>query len=230
MKTFNELTKKELAKLDETQVDAYVDIELAEKGIVKPIITNTEFPDFLKVKGVYPETDLEIYEVDGYSFLELETAKKFAEFVGKLAQVSVDYNWDIGSEFKKAKDTFFKTPQVQVTKVYSEPKYETIKEQLKQIKIANSNKEKENDKVVDDVVNYEAIDSVKYEIKNKVRNAIDFFNKSKVISSNYTKYFGISNDKDIALNTLYSVYNIQDDELKNQILEDIENLPKEEVE
>ena len=41
MKTFNELTKKELAELSEMQVEAYIDIELANKKIVKPKNINT---------------------------------------------------------------------------------------------------------------------------------------------------------------------------------------------
>jgi len=34
MKTFNELSKKELSVLNEIQVDAYVDIELANQNII----------------------------------------------------------------------------------------------------------------------------------------------------------------------------------------------------
>lgn len=223
MKNFNELSKKELSVLTDTQIDAYIDIELANQSIVKSVNTNISFPDYLKPITVEPERDCVVYEVDGYNFLDKETAEKFSTFIGNLQQVSVTYNWDVGSNFYYASDTKIITPQIQIKKVYSLPKFEAIKSQLKQIKTDREKKSKENDEQVDTAINYEAIDNIKEQIRSKVREAIIFFDKALNYASNYDKYFSITEDKEKALNTIFTVYNIQDEEMKEQIESDIMN-------
>lgn len=217
MKTFNELTKKELSELNEIQIDAYIDIELANQGIVKPINTVVDYPEFVKFNADIPTPDCTVYEVDGYVFTDLESAQKVSDLVGTLQQVMTDYNYNIGSEFKYVKMPIFQKPTIAISKFYSEAKYESIKEQLKQIKEQKEKKKNENEQIVDSVIDYSAIDNVKYTIKDSVRQAINFFSKAQSIASDYEKYISITNDKEQALKTLYTVYNIQDDEMKTEI-------------
>ncbi len=217
MTNFNELNKEELAQLNETQVEAYIDIELAGKNIVKPVNVEVNFPDFVKFAEVAPEKDIVIYEVDGYAFPELEMAQKFQSFVQSLPQVSTDYDWTIGSDFKYAKGTSFVNPSIAITRVYSEAKYGAIKEQLKHISEKKKEKTKLNDEKTDSVIDYNAIDEVKYAIRTKVREAIQFFATAEKIARDYAKYFAVTNDVNTAFSTLYTVYNIQDEELKGEI-------------
>lgn len=226
MKNFNELTKQELANLSEIQVDAYIDLELANQNVVKEISYNIDFPDYIKPMSVEPEKDLKIYQVDGYNFLDKETAEKFSSFVGTLQQISLNYEWECGSDFYYAYNQKVETPIIQIKSVYSKPKFEAIKSQLKTIKQEREKRNKDNDKNEENAINYEAIDNIKQNIRSKVREAIIFFEKAKQYANNYEKYFAITEDKEKALNTIFTVFNIQDDEMKEQIKIEIEK-PKE---
>jgi len=227
MKNFNELTKQELASLNETQVDAYIDIELANQGVVKQTEVKIDFPDYLKPITIEPERDLIIYEVDGYCFTNIEEAEALSNFVGKLQQCSNTYNWDIGSEFYYATSPKITTPSINIKKVYSEPKYNAIKEQLKSIKKERDSRNKQEETQNKNAIDYEAIDNIKENIRRAARNAIIFFDSAKNYAKNYPKYFSITEDKEKALNTIFTVYNIQDEDLKEQIKIEIDLLPEE---
>ena len=217
MKTFNELTKKELSELNEIQVDAYVDIELANQNITKPISVSIDFPKFVSLVEKAPEKDVEVYECGGYTFADMDSAQKFATFVGTLPLVRTNYDWSNGSEHKYVQEQMFETPPVTILKCFSEAKYRAVSEQLKHLKNIKEKQNKENSNAVDDVINYEAIDSVKYQVRSKVREAIEFFTKVEKVASEYNKYFSITNDSIKAYETLYTVYNIQDDEFKEEV-------------
>lgn len=217
MKTFEELTKKELTGLSDVQVDAYIDLELATEGIVKPIAIKRDYPDYIKTIGVLPEKDMTVYEVDGYKFLDIETAQKYATFVGTLLQANTNYDYYSNDNIHYVIDSKFLTPTVSITKMYSGAKYQAYKEQIRQIKEKQNKEKKENDNEVESVINYEAIDMIKEKIWKKIREAIDFYEKIEEVSKSYPTYFSITNDKEKALQTLYTVYNIQDEEMKNEI-------------
>lgn len=217
MKSINELTKKELAGLSELQVDAYVDIELATQNIVKPLSVQVDYPDYVKVGESLPEKDVQVYEVDGYTFNDMETAMKLAIFVGQLPQVKTNYDYYTDDSIYYVTDSIYNTPEVSVKKMYSEAKYLATKETIKQIKQQNKKKKKDKDEVVEEVINYDAIDQVRYAIRNKVREALQFFAQAEKIVSEYAKFFSITNDEEKTLETLNKVYNIQDEEMKEEI-------------
>lgn len=229
MKNFNELSKKELASLTEIQVDAYIDLELSNRGINKQITLNVNYPDYVKNIDVAPERDMTIYEVDDYYFPDIETANKFVSLLSQLTQLTTNYDWNIGSDNKYISGSKIEIPQIHIKKMYSEPKYLASKELLKQINEKSKKESKTQDEACDSVINYEAIDNVKYEIRKSVREALGFFYQAEKCASNYEKYFTITEDKNKALNIIYSVYNIQDEEMKKEILFMIDN-PKEEKE
>lgn len=219
MKTFNELTKRELCELSEMQVDAYVDIELANQNITKPISVSIDFPKFVSIVDKAPEKDMEIYECGGYTFADMESAQRFSTFVGTLPLVRTNYDWSVGSEHKYVQEQMFETPSVAIVKCFSEAKYRAVAEQLKHLKGVKEKQNRENNEVVNDVINYDAIDSVRYQIKSKVREAIEFFAKVEKVADDYNKYFSITNDSIKAYETLYTVYNIQDQEFKDEVTE-----------
>jgi hypothetical protein len=224
MKNFNELSKLELSVLSDVQVDAYIDLELANQGVVKGIETNISFPDYLKPITVEPERDCIVYEVGDYNFLDKESAEKFVSLVGGLQQVTVTYDYGVGSDFYYASNTKIVTPSIKIKRVYSTPKYEAIKNQLKLIKLEKERNNKKNNEDLEGAINYEAIDNIKEQIRSKVRDSITFFEQAKKYSSNYSKYFTITEDKEKAISTIFTVFNIQDEEMKNQIKENVENL------
>lgn len=217
MKTFNELTKKELAELSEMQVEAYIDIELANKKIVKPTNKVVDYPNYLSVGDKLPERDMKLYEVDGYSFVDMETAQNFAAQISKLPTVQTSYDWNIDSSVKFAKEQKYQTYTVNVVPVYSEAKFEAVKEELKAIFKKKNRHEDDNDKVVDSVIDYAAVDEVKYQIRSAARKAIDFFSEAQAIATSYPKYLSITNDSATALKTLYTVYNVTDEEMQTEI-------------
>ena len=217
MKSISELTKKELAVLTENQVDAYIDIELASQNIVKPLNVQIDYPNYVKIGDSLPERDMEVYEVDGYSFNDIETAQKFAIFVGQLAQLKIDYDYHTGESTYYVSGSKFETPSVSVKRIYSEAKYLASKENIKQIKDKESKDKKEKETVIDEVINYDAIDQVRYSVRSKVREAIQFFAQAEKVVSEYQKFFSITNDHQKSLETLFTVYNIQDDEMKKEL-------------
>jgi len=214
MKKFDDLTKQELVKLTAEQVDAYIDITLAENNIKKPINLNIDFPEFVKSLDKYPEKDLKVYQCESLYFTDIKDAQIYSEKLSKLQQVKVDYNYSYGSENKYIGEPFFSTPDINIVKIYSKQKYETVKEQIKQINEAN---EKKKETVIEDTVDYDAVDKTKDNIRSKVRGAIVFFEKVKVISENYDKYFEITNNKTTALATLFKVYDVTDTETKDEV-------------
>lgn len=214
MKTFNELSKQELSQLNEMQIDAYIDIELANQNITKPIRSSIDFPDFLSMTDTVPERDMTVYECAGYTFTDLESARKVSDLLSSLPQVRTDYSYDVGSEFRYAKEQEFNNTSVEVKKYYSQAKFEAIKSQLKQLKERNKAQNKDGDVIVDDVINYSAIDDVKYAIRSKVRSAIQFFAEIQTVAKDFDKYLSIVNDEQKAYETLFTVYNIQDEDFK----------------
>lgn len=224
MKNFSELSKQELSILSEVQVDAYIDIELANQNIVKSVDVHIDFPDYLKPMTVEPERDCTVYEVDGYNFMDKETAESFANFIGGLQQVTTNYNWDVGSEFTYVSGQKITTPSIQIKQIYSEPKYEAIKSQLKTIKQERENKNKKEEKEVESAIDYDAIDRIKQDIRYTVRQAVIFFEQARKYASNYDKYFSITEDKEKALSTIFTVFNVQDEEMKEQIKQEIDFL------
>lgn len=228
MKNFQELTKEELVNLTEQQVDAYVDIELAREGIVKQIEVRVDYPDFVKKFDTLPEKDMTVYEVDGYAFADIETAQNFSTYVGTLPQLRINYDYYTGDSVYYVEGQKFETPPVTLKKMYSQAKYEACKTQIKQIKEQLKKENEKQDNIVEEVINYDEIDRVKDNIKREIRQAIVFFEKVKSISDNYTKYLSITSDKEIALKTLWTVFNIEDEEIKEKVIEEIEKV-KEEV-
>lgn len=217
MKSINELSKKELANLSEIQVDAYIDIELANQNITKPLNVVVDYPDYVKIGDSLPEKDVEVYEVDGYTLPDIETAQKLASFVGKLPQIKQDYDYYTDDSVYYVSDSFYNTPQVNIKKMYSEAKYLATKETIKQVKEKNKKTKKNKEEIVDEVINYDAIDKVRYEVRNKVRDALRFFTEAEKIASEYPKFFSITNDEEKSYQTLFTVYNIQDDEMKEEV-------------
>jgi hypothetical protein len=222
MKAFNELTRAELAKLGEVEIDAYVDIELANNNITKPIHVVIDYPNYLRTTTEMPEKDVTVYEVDGYTFPDIETATKFTAFVGTLPQVRLDYDYKVGHDDKYVQEPFFASPQVTMAKVYSEPKYRACSEKIKQIREARSKAKQENKVAVDEVIDYEAIDRVRYEVHGKVRAAIEFFARAKTVASDFGKYLSITGDEVKAYETLFTVFNVQDEEFKAEVREQVE--------
>ena len=217
MKTINELTKRELADLNEVQVDAYIDIELAQQNVVKPINTIIDYPEYLKVFDSMPEKDVTIYEAGDYAFPDLETAQKFVNFVNQLPIVRKDYDYQVGSNAYYASEVQYPSVSIQMVSVYSLAKFSAVREQIKQINEAKKKAKNENDDIVESVINYEAIDEVKHQIISKVREAIEFFAQAEKIATDYAKYLEVTGDSEKAKEVLFTVYNVQDKELKQEV-------------
>lgn len=229
MKSFSDLSKRELADLNQTQIEAYVDIELAQKNITKPVNVAIDYPDYLKGSDSMPERDMTIYGAGGYYFADLETAEKFVAFINSLPTVSSDYDYSVGSEARYASDIRYPAETIRTEKVYSFPKHTAIKEQLRQIIQSKRSDKKEREEIVESVIDYAAIDEVKYAIQNRVRAAIEFFAKAEQIASQYEKYLSVTQDEAKAKEVLFTVFNVQDDELKEEV-DRIINSPKSDVE
>jgi len=217
MKKFEELSKRELSQLDYEQIEAYVDVELAARGIVKPLEVDINYPEYLKEADIAPERDVTVYEVDGYVFKDQETATKFAQFLGSLPQVQKDYDWSVGSEFAYVKDVGYTTPTVEIQRVYSEPKYQANKVRLKSIKDARAARREAKSGAVEQVIDYAAIDEVRSDMKTTIRQAVHFFAEAEKAAQDYDKYQRITDNHEKTFSTLFTVYNIQDDELKDEI-------------
>lgn len=219
MKNFNDLSNQELSELNETQVSAYIDVELAKQNITKPTNRKNDFPVFVKEENA-PERDAVIYCVNDLCFSDAEEAQQLVTFLRGKNLYRSDYDWNTGSQYKYV-NKHEKQFNVSTEDLYSKKKYESIKGLLQAIEENKKKKASEEKDEFADIVDYEAYDLAVAEVKRKVREAIIYIGKIKEIALEYKKYLSITDVEEKAIQTLFTVYNVTDEkmqkEIKNQI-------------
>ena len=90
MKTFDELTKKEISLLTEDQIKFYVEFELMKNKVVE-----VPAPEFSEENLPIKET-VWMYSCSGILFSTAEEARKFSE----MSLYKEDYNYNIGYKYK----------------------------------------------------------------------------------------------------------------------------------
>jgi Holliday junction resolvase-like predicted endonuclease len=226
MKNFNELNKEELSKLKEEQIDAYIDIELASKGIIQKNNVIIDYPDYVQEVSQCPERDMTIYTIDDYNFADMESAQKLKNVLDGLHILHKNYDYSVGSEFDYITDRKESVSPISIRKIYSKPKYESIKNQLIEIKKQKEEIKKQNADINKDVIDYQAIEDVKLQIRSRVRGAIEFFQSAKHYANNFEKYLLVTDDKEMAIKTIFTVFNIQDEDMKQQVRIEVDDIMK----
>jgi len=51
-----------------------------------------------------------------------------------------------------------------------------------------------------------------------------FFQSAKHYASNYDKYFLVTENKEMVIKTIFTVFNIQDDDMKQQVMIEVDKL------
>lgn len=223
MKNFNELSHQELLNLTEQQIDAYIDVALAEAGQKRSTNVIIELPEYLKNIDELsaPERDIQLFEVDGKIFADLPTAAAYAEKVAEFSEkeVKVDYEWEIGSEYKflNGLKSSYQKNSVNAIQVYSKEKFSQFKAKLKSIKEAKEKYSQNEEERVEDIIDYEKVEELQRQVLRKVRNAKLLEENAKNIAFNYDKYFSITGEKEKTIETLFTVYGAQDNFLRSLI-------------
>lgn len=228
MKNFSELTHDELINLTQEQIEAYSDIAIAEAGLKKTAYVKLDLPEYLKNIGKFcpPERDVTTYQVEDWSFTEMEKAQEFSKLIASFIPytVSTNYDWDTGSEYRYISGSGKeRTISINTIQTYSREKYEGIKAQLKNLKKLKEDETNKEDEQIESVIDYEAVENIERTIKYKVVDALNTEAKVESIVNNYDKYFSITNDKNKTIETLFTVFSIADDFTRDLINKKLES-------
>jgi len=204
MTNFEQLNDSELVALSEEQITHYIKVKKAETGI--KIITLPEYPKLQET----PEPDMEMYRVAGWVFAERAKAEEIASVINSHLSSSFTEDYDYyrgGSDFKYAKPFSGNIEQVEITRLYSQTLYNSIKdiiqsnkkieESYKKIKSEYDEEESRASEIIDTI--YDAISAARERIE-KFKNY-----KSRII-----EYLRLANgDRDIAWNFFDKAYSVE---------------------
>lgn len=212
LKIFDQLTDNELLELTQEQIDWYIKLKKAESGI--RIITCPTMPETREIPG----TDLVLYDVSGFNFIDRETAEEVSKFINsKIAKAyTVDYDWGVGSDKKYAKPFTGNLVDVKLENVYSETTYNSIKNILiSNEKIMRAFKDLKNE--------YDDMEEKATEIVDKIYNTINEARGRKQQYEEYViriqEYLRLANgDTKVAWNFFDKAYEIEPT-VKNRIME-----------
>jgi len=216
-KLFEQLTDKELLELTQEQIDWYIKLKKAEAGI--RIISCPAMPEYREI----PKTDMILYDVVGFNFIDRETAEEVAKVINSFISkaYAVNCNWDVGSDFKYAKPFTGNLVDVKLENVFSELTYNSIKDILisneKIKKVYNSLREEYNE--MNDKAT-EIIDKI-YETINLARTRKEQYEQYIIRIQEYLRL--ANGDTAVAWNFFEKAYEIEV-AVKNKILESEEYL------
>lgn len=222
MKSFNELTHEELLSLTQEQIEAYCDIAVAQAGLTKSIVPNVELPKYLSNIDILcaPERDVTLYEIDGKWFPTYEIAQEYAIMLSKFMekQVYTDYEYSVGSEYRYVNgQRRLSKETIGVEMFYSKEKFESIKQQLTELKNKKKSEEQKEEESVQTVINYEALEQVARQIKRTVKEALLLEDKISTVVSSYDKYFSITKEKEKTIETLFAVFGLVNDKEREMV-------------
>lgn len=211
-KVFEQLTDVELLALTQEEIDWYIKLKKAEAGV--RILKCPETPEYRSI----PERDLTLFDVNGFNFIDKETAEEVANIINSHVTKAfrVDYDWNRGSEFKYAKPYDGTLVNVQIEKVFTKATYDSIKDILtSNKKIEEAYKKLKNE--------YDEQEEKSTELIEKVYNAISEARTRKEQSEEYIariqEYIRLANgDVTIAWNFFDKAYSV-DPSVKTKIME-----------
>ena len=211
-KPFEQLTDNELLELTQEQIDWYIKLKKAENGI--RIISCPPMPETREI----PATDLILFDVCGFNFIDRETAEEVAKFINsKIAKAySVNYDWSVGGDKKYAKPFTGNLVDVKLENVFSEMLYNSIKDvMISNEKIMRAYKDLKNE--------YDDMEEKATEIVEKIYKVINEARARKHQYEEYIiriqEYLRLANgDTKVAWNFFDKAYEIEP-AVKNKIME-----------
>jgi hypothetical protein len=144
MRDWRDFSDIELVELTSEQIQTFVDRECAERGI--PIPEKPTTP--AAAKPSIPAPDLPTFTIGGLSFTEASAASSVLAAINAAAAalVKLDYNYNIGAEYKHATSlgiNDYQYPKVEVGAAYSPAVYATIAPAIQDFKKNNAQYESE---------------------------------------------------------------------------------------
>lgn len=119
MKIFSDLTDKEILELSAVQINQFIAIEMARKGLVEP------FP-VKEPSSIEDEMDVEVFCTNGVYFSTMADALACIA----LNPVKLNYNYQIGYKFKYVDKEMRK--EVETVRAFSKEKYDQISSLIKE--------------------------------------------------------------------------------------------------
>jgi hypothetical protein len=185
MKTIYDLSKEEVNQLEFEQVERYIDIACAEKGV--PLLP----PDVpIEPKLEKPAKDTCIYKVGNFKTLTIEDASKILEVLGsiKLVETTYDYNAGYDNNYIVANKTV-DLPRIEQESVYSLELYNKVKSDLQKHDIAKKQYESER-KTYNEAV--KTRQDVADKIWEYVREINEEFQQKEYLTKEYIRYLDLA--------------------------------------
>lgn len=196
MKTIEDLSKKELTELDDTQVVHYIKVALMKEGLVKPA-----FPVLEEITEVNISPSIVGYEIGGIVF---DSYKKAADFLN-MNPMTAEYEYEVGYDKYYLKSIAEKTNErINKRDYYSN---EDIFNNLSVLK-ENKRKKAENEKRTQE---YEKLNRECSEVESSVRSLIEQAwqerYKAENIIATYNEFYSLADkNKEVALKFLAKKY------------------------
>lgn len=224
MKNWNELTIEELAALTDEQVEMHKKLIYAQNGIKIPIK-----PKKPETEDVDTKKDLSVYYINGLSnniyFSSLEEAAKVSEaikqckFIGRYDYDKSYSNRYFTQDIYKRDDLFTVTADI----MYSETKYNQIKEHLELVERLETQYKNELDEYKNLI---ERAKDVTSKFINKIEEArTTIARREKLTIEYYKEYLPLAeNNGDIAMSFLEKAYYLNDDDKEYILSHTLENV------
>lgn len=211
-KKFELLTDEELINLTEEQIDWYIALKKAEKGI--RILKCPESPKYREI----PEPNFTVYGILDLYFKDREIAQEISDFINERIEKSYTSNYDWSIDSNKCYANLFNghLKQVEVKTLYDKDTYNSIKDIL----ISNKKIKEAYEKIKDE---YDEYNENVQELVNEIYDKINEAKKRKEDFNEYLvkiqEYLQLANgDKDVAWKFFNKAYTIENT-VKNKIIE-----------
>lgn len=214
MKTFNELTEKEIRDLTQEEINDLIKFEKIQNGI--KLIEKPKKPELIKISN--PDmTSYRIYSLYNFNLLSLDSAQKLASLLKEISSDMCSIEYNSNSEYRYARDFKFNN-SIEEIPFYSKELYDKIKSDIKYNEMIESDYNQmicefeENEDKANEVLNpiYKKIEEIKtkYEkldlhicriksdyltIDSDINTALKFYKKAYVLTEE---------DEDYILNNL----------------------------
>lgn len=211
-KQFELLTDAELLALTQEEIDWYIKLKKAEKGVKILICPAT--PEYRST----PDKDITTYEVNGYLFTDRTTAEEISNFINSKISTALktNYNYNYGYDYKYVEPYEGNLSQVNTGNYYSKQVYDSIKDMIS----SNDKIKKAYEKVKEE---YDAEEEKCTEIVDKIYEAVNKAKERKYQEDEYKiriqEYLRLANgNTEVAWNFFEKAYTIEP-QVKNKILE-----------
>jgi hypothetical protein len=201
MQNIYDLTKEQVNALTDDEIQTFIDIECAEKGVLLLPDVPTE------PKKELPKPDLTIYAVGDFRVESFEEASQILEILSKVRLVTKTYDYNVGYDFHYIRFTDFLIPEIKKEFVYSAELYNQLKNAMRKYSQEKTNYDNLNREYQKADKERQGVASKVWEYINDIR---DEFWQKEHLTKEFNRYLVLANgDKKIAMAFFVTAYSDQ---------------------